>query len=72
MLRYLPGRKEIIVFAVLAVVCALIVWWMPSRDLATSAAAFPMFIGCTVFSLWKHGRLSATVTDEAVRAADEE
>ena len=71
MLRYLPGRKEIIVFALLAIVCALIVWWMPSRDLATSAAAFPIFIGCTVFSLWKHGRLSATVTDEADGGSDD-
>jgi hypothetical protein len=65
MLRYLPGRKELVIFAVLSVVCALIVWAMPSRDLATSAATFPIFVGCTVFSLWKHGRLRATdVSDE--------
>ena len=63
-MRYLPGRKEIVFFAILAIVCALIVWAMPARDLATSAAAFPMFIGCTVFSLWKHGRLSGSAADE--------
>jgi hypothetical protein len=57
-MRYLPGRKEMLIFAVLAVVCAAIVWAMPSsRDLATSATAFPVFIGISVFSLWKHGRL---------------
>jgi hypothetical protein len=56
-MRYLPGRKEILIFAILAVVCAAIVWSMPSRDLATSATAFPVFIGISVFSLWKHGRL---------------
>ena len=50
-MRYLPGRKEVLVFAVLAVVCAAIVWSMPSRDLATSATAFPVFIGISVFSL---------------------
>ena len=60
MRQYLPGTVELLIFATLAVVGAGVVWLMPARDLAISAAAFPIFLGCSIFGLWKHGRLSAT------------
>jgi hypothetical protein len=57
--RYLPGRNEIILFATLAMVCALVAWWLPSHDAALSMMAFPLFVFCSILGLAKNGRLRA-------------
>jgi hypothetical protein len=55
--KYFPGPVELSIFATMSIGCATVAWHMPSRDLAISAVAFPLFLGCAIFSLWKHGRL---------------
>jgi hypothetical protein len=55
--KCLPGPVELSIFATMSIGCATVAWHMPSRDLAISAVAFPLFLGCAIFSLWKHGRL---------------
>ena len=55
--KYLPGPVELSIFATMSIGCATVAWRMPSRDLAISALVFPLFLGCAIFSLWKHGRL---------------
>jgi hypothetical protein len=57
MRRYLPGRVELFVFAVLAVLCAAIVASLPSHDAGLSILAFPIFIFAAMLGLWKSGRL---------------
>ena len=58
MRQYLPGRDEIALFAVLAVICASVVSVMGTVDF-TAMLAFPVFVFAAVFGLWKHGRLRA-------------
>jgi hypothetical protein len=59
MKKYLPGRNEIILFATLAVVFALVAWRLPSHDAALSMMAFPLFVFCSILGLAKNGRLRA-------------
>jgi hypothetical protein len=60
MKRYLPGRAELLVFAVVALIAALVASNAAARDAAMSLMAFPIFIGAAVTGLWKSGRLRAT------------
>ena len=57
--QYLPGRAEVIAFAILAVVLALVVEKLGTRDAMTSLLTFPVFVGAAIWGLWKHGRLRA-------------
>ncbi|HMB96712.1 MAG TPA: hypothetical protein VKK61_11785 [Tepidisphaeraceae bacterium] len=56
MRRYLPGRIELLLFALLALVCASIVAHLPARDTGLSLLAFPIFIFAAMLGLWKSGR----------------
>jgi hypothetical protein len=64
MRHYLPGRTEILVFAVLALVCAAVVATGGAHDAGLSIAAFPIFVFSAILGLWKHGRLRSV--DEEV------
>jgi hypothetical protein len=57
MRHYLPGRTEVIVFAVLALICGAIVANVGAHDAGLSIAAFPIFVFSAILGLWKHGRL---------------
>lgn len=57
MMRFLPGRVELAMFAGLAVVSASIVAAIGSHDAGLSIAAFPIFIFAAIMGLWKSGRL---------------
>lgn len=59
MMRFLPGRFELAMFAVLALICASIVASIGSHDAGLSIAAFPIFIFAAIMGLWKSGRLRA-------------
>jgi hypothetical protein len=56
-MKYLPGRVELLLFAVLAVVCAAIVSNMSAHDAGLSLLAFPVFVFAAIMGLWKSGRL---------------
>ena len=57
MKRYLPGRIELFLFAILAIVCSLVVANFEARDAGLSLLAFPLFIFAAMLGLWKSGRL---------------
>jgi hypothetical protein len=59
MRRYFPGRVELLVFAILAVICGAVVAGFESPDAALSLLAFPVFVFAAVLELWKSGRLRA-------------
>ncbi|CAN5364206.1 hypothetical protein BH09PLA1_BH09PLA1_05240 [soil metagenome] len=65
MKRYLPGRVEVLVFAVLAVICASIAFSASARDEMLSLLAFPVFVFAAIMGLWKSGRLRAPSDDSA-------
>ncbi len=56
---FLPGKVDLILFAVLALISATIVSVVGQYDAGLAFAAFPIFVFCAVWGLWKHGRLSA-------------
>ena len=56
-MRYLPGRVELVLFAILAVICAAIVSSMAAHDTGLSVLAFPVFLFSAIWGLWKSGRL---------------
>jgi hypothetical protein len=56
-MRYLPGRVEILLFAILAVICGAIVSTMAAHDTGLSVLAFPVFLFAAIMGLWKSGRL---------------
>ena len=58
-LPYLPGRREVFVFALIAVACALLASTFTAHDAAMSLMAFPIFVFAAVMGLWKSGRLRA-------------
>jgi hypothetical protein len=60
MKRYLPGKTELFIFAVIALLAAGIASSAAARDAAMSLMAFPIFVGAAVTGLWKSGRLRAT------------
>lgn len=57
MKHYLPGRIELSLFAVLAVISAAIVASFDAHDAGISLLAFPIFIFAAIMGLWKSGRL---------------
>ena len=65
MKRYLPGRVELMIFATLAIVCAIVAFMASARDEAMSMLAFPIFVFAAVMGLWKSGRLRADPTDDS-------
>lgn len=56
---FLPGKIDLILFAVLALLSAAIVSIVGQHDAGLALAAFPIFVFCAVWGLWKNGRLSA-------------
>ena len=60
MKRYLPGRVELMIFAALAIVCAVVAFMANKRDEMMSVLAFPIFVFAAVLGLWKSGRLRAS------------
>ena len=65
MKRFLPGRVELMIFAVLAVVCAVVAFSAHKQDEMMSVLAFPIFVFAAVMGLWKSGRLRADPTDDS-------
>jgi len=65
MKRYLPGRVELMIFATLAIVCAIIAFMANARDEMMSMLAFPIFVFAAVMGLWKSGRLRPDPTDDS-------
>jgi hypothetical protein len=59
MKRYLPGRVETSLFAVLAMICAAVAVSVSATDAALSMLSFPIFVFAAVLGLWKSGRLRA-------------
>ena len=57
MKHYLPGRVEIMLFAILSVICAAVVGSFESHDAGLSLLSFPVFIFAAILGLWKSGRL---------------
>jgi hypothetical protein len=60
MLKHFPGRVELAVFAVLALLCAAIVHSVGAKEAGLSLLSFPVFIFSAMLGLWKSGRLSAS------------
>ena len=60
MLKNFPGRVELFVFAVLAVICAAVVHAIGEREAGLSLLAFPVFVFSAIIGLWKSGRLRPT------------
>jgi hypothetical protein len=60
MLKHFPGRVELAVFAVLALICSSLVHVYGEKEAGLSILAFPVFVGCAMLGLWKSGRLRAT------------
>ena len=65
MKRYLPGRVELMIFGVLAVVCAVVAFTAHKQDAMMSMLAFPIFVFAAILGLWKSGRLRADPTDDS-------
>ena len=63
MIRFLPGRVELAIFAVLAVICAIVAFSANQRDEVMSLLAFPVFVFAAVMGLWKSGRMRAPSDD---------
>lgn len=59
MKQYLPGRLEIVLFASLALIGALIAGWVQSHDAAIPLIAFPLFMFCSILGVVRSGRLRA-------------
>jgi len=59
MRKLMPGRNEVFIFAVMALVCAALAHVMPAPELGMALFAFPVFITAAVIGLWKSGRLRA-------------
>lgn len=67
MRRLLPGAKELAVFAVLAILCTLIISQVQvaTHDLAFAAMAFPIFLVAAVLGLRRSPAWTMEATDEA-------
>ena len=63
-MRYFPGRKELVLFFVLALVCAAVSAGIESHDAALSLLAFPLFVFAAVLGLLKSGRFRSADVDE--------
>jgi hypothetical protein len=60
MFKHLPGRTEVVLFAVMAVVCAAVVHTIGAPDTGLSLFSFPIFVFSAILGLWKSGRLRAS------------
>jgi hypothetical protein len=59
MLKHLPGRVELLVFAVMAVLAAAVVQTIGEHDTGLFFLTFPVFTFSAILGLWKSGRLRA-------------
>ena len=59
MFKHLPGRIELAVFAVLAVLCVGIIQAIGETGTGLFFLTFPVFTFSAILGLWKSGRLSA-------------
>ena len=59
MRHLLPRRKELGIFAVIAVLCAAIVLRSGAHDLGLSLLSIPIFISAAMMGMRRHERLSA-------------
>ena len=57
--QHLPGVRELILFAVVALICGLIATSVAhsSRDTALTLMVFPIFLSCAILGLYRSGRL---------------
>jgi hypothetical protein len=60
MFKHLPGRDELAVFAVMAVVCVAVVQMIGETGAGLFFLTFPVFVFSAVLGLWKSGRLRAS------------
>ena len=59
MFKHLPGRIELAVFAVMAVLCVGIMQVIGETGAGLFFLTFPVFTFSAILGLWKSGRLSA-------------
>jgi hypothetical protein len=57
MLRYFPGKSELIVLSTMAALCTVVISLVHSRDTGLFLLAFPLFLSSAMLGLWKSGRL---------------
>jgi hypothetical protein len=57
MKRLLPSRVEVLIFAIVALVCAGVVYVYGTLDLGLSAMSIPVFIGAAMMGMRKNGQL---------------
>lgn len=57
--QHLPGLRELIVFAIVAMVCGLIAGSVghASRDAVMTVMVFPIFLFSSILGLYRSGRL---------------
>ena len=64
MRRHLPGRVELAVFAIIAMISAIIVTQFESHDAGLAVFTFPIFLFSAILGLWKSGRLRSVDEQE--------
>jgi uncharacterized membrane protein YoaK (UPF0700 family) len=64
MRRYLPGRFELLMFAILALICGAIVSRISSLDAGLSILTFPIFLFAAILGLLKSDRFRSADLDE--------
>ena len=60
MFKHFPGRTELLLFAVLAIVCTAVVNSFGERGTGLFFMTFPVFVFSAILGLWKAGRLRAS------------
>lgn len=58
MKRLLPGRVELLIFGVAALLCAMVAAMTRTVDLTASALAVPVFFGAAMLGMWRGGHLA--------------
>jgi hypothetical protein len=58
MKRTMPGKREIVLFAVIAVVCALLAGFAAARDVALAGMAVPVFVVGALLGMKRTGKLA--------------
>lgn len=56
MMNGFPDRGTLAVFAIAAVVCALVVWWMPSPEVGAAVLAMPVFFFSAMLGFFRQDR----------------
>lgn len=56
--RLRPGKTELFVMAVAALLCGAIVTLAGQTDLAMATLAVPLFFGAAMLGLWRSGKLA--------------